>query len=222
MSLHYRLIYLLITFGSVTANVFISLGDDCQAAYYLRKFKLRSEAFPFDWVKSPHFNAVCQLIENNFENFLHPQHLTLKNIHVEHEQYKIIFLNDFHTRSLPNLVGMEEEQQTIDYHLYTVEVQAKYHRRIERFTTALQSQDFIYFIRTNATYAEAKMFVECMLKNYPESNFMLVVVQGEDPLSHFWDLAHVRSFYVQQRVPVLHNWWHDNEWRKIFRELGIL
>lgn len=221
MSLYLRLI-LLLNISAVTANVFISLGDDCQAAYYLRKFKLRNEAFPFDWVKSPNFDAVCQLIENNFENFLHPQYLTRKNFHVEHEQYKIIFLNDFHTRSLPDLVGIEPEQQSIDYHVYIDEVQAKYQRRIERFVTVLQSQDFIYFIRTNATYTEAKIFVECMLKNYPECTFILIVVNAHDPFFQSWDLTHVRNFYAQQRVPAMHNWWHESEWRKIFKELGVL
>lgn len=222
MNLYYRFCVVLISISSVNASVFISLGDDCQAAYYLRKFKLRDEAFPFDWVKTPNLDAVCQLIETNFQNFLYSQYLTVKNKHVTNEQYGIIFLNDFHTRSLPDLVGIESEEQSRDFRLYIDEVQAKYQRRIERFVTALKSPDFIYFIRTNATYTEATMFVERILKNYPESNFILIVVNAHDAFLHSWDLAHVRNFYAQQRLPALHNWWPASEWQRIFSELGIL
>lgn len=49
---------------------FISLGPWCATAASMSKHGLRSWSGPFDWVLTPCFESVLNLIENDFEDFL--------------------------------------------------------------------------------------------------------------------------------------------------------
>ena len=51
-------------------KIYVSLGTSCAIAYNLRLYKLREEAYPFDWVRVTNFNNITSLIDNKFNNFL--------------------------------------------------------------------------------------------------------------------------------------------------------
>lgn len=60
-------------------TVYIPLGIDCSIAYNLRKYKLSSTAFPFDWLKIPNIDNIVQILENDFADFLNPKLIHTKS-----------------------------------------------------------------------------------------------------------------------------------------------
>src|SRR5271156_6690476 len=54
---------------SSKAPLCISLGHSCGPAIHLRYFKLRTEAYPFDWITS-HFDSLYQALKDDFKYFL--------------------------------------------------------------------------------------------------------------------------------------------------------
>lgn len=48
---------------------FVSLGATCAVAYNLRRYGLRNEAFPFDWVRINNFSQLNEVFRSDFKNF---------------------------------------------------------------------------------------------------------------------------------------------------------
>ncbi|MEM9161802.1 MAG: DUF1796 family putative cysteine peptidase, partial [Cyanobacteria bacterium P01_F01_bin.4] len=55
-------------------TTFIPIGVDCSVTHYLRKQKMRVQAFPFDWNVTPISSAIS-LIQNGFTDFMEEQNL---------------------------------------------------------------------------------------------------------------------------------------------------
>ena len=54
----------------MSTKTFVSLGNSCSIAYNLKLCNLRTEAYPFDWVRVTNINNVTTLIDNKFNDFL--------------------------------------------------------------------------------------------------------------------------------------------------------
>lgn len=50
-------------------NEFISLGDHCVISLYMKKFGLKSQSYPFDWIIS-NMDIVIDILENKFVTFI--------------------------------------------------------------------------------------------------------------------------------------------------------
>jgi hypothetical protein len=59
--------------GKIEINFAVSLGFTCFSAEFLRKYKLRLAAYPFDWLYS-HPQMIVDCLDNNFSNFLNKKY----------------------------------------------------------------------------------------------------------------------------------------------------
>lgn len=63
-------IYRLFHFSEVIpADVVISVGNHCQAAWYMQEYGLRKFASPLDWMKGYSLESVYNLFKNGFKDF---------------------------------------------------------------------------------------------------------------------------------------------------------
>ena len=100
----------------------ISLGHFCSPAMEFERLGYRRYSFPFDWLITPSFNTVIDLIENNFIDFLNEEHMYQLKEYPSY--YRNIKLNiDFYHDFSP-LKSFDSQISTVS---------EKYHRRIERF-----------------------------------------------------------------------------------------
>ena len=76
----------------------ISLGHFCSPAMEFERLGCRKYSFPFDWLITPDFNIVIDLIENNFADFLNEEYLyQIKQYpsYYRNIKYNIDFYHDF-------------------------------------------------------------------------------------------------------------------------------
>ena len=155
---------------------YVSLGPTCSVAYQLQKMGLRSEALPFDWLRSHSVKDINTLIDTKFESFFditfvkentfpfiqddfeEPRSVKVKVW--RNKKLKIDFLHDF------------SETTTLE------DVQAKYQRRIDRFFERLKNK--CIFIRDDkyfkqAHVAEYNKLYDTLLRHNPESVLVLIV-----------------------------------------------
>ena len=75
--------------GNNTENTkFVSLGENCSSAWYLKQIGLKKASYPFDWIfSSPEIVLDC--INNNFERYLNRRFITPKpnNTSAGHSYY---------------------------------------------------------------------------------------------------------------------------------------
>lgn len=63
-------IYRLLHFSEViSADVVISVGNHCQAAWYMQRYGLRKFASPLDWMKYYSLSSVYHLFKSDFRDF---------------------------------------------------------------------------------------------------------------------------------------------------------
>jgi hypothetical protein len=107
----------------------ISLGQNCNSAWYLKQVKLKKASYPFDWIfSSPQIIIDC--IDDHFHKFLNKEFIfsTNKGKSAGHQIYHNILFN--------HRDALAEEN-----YLY-------YQRCTERFLSILNSQNPIVFIMT--------------------------------------------------------------------------
>lgn len=109
--------------------IIIPIGVDCGMANFLKKYKLRNCALPFDWVVS--YTGVSNCICNDFNLFTNPLNNN-KNI------YDIYFVHDF------NHENINDDTE-------------KYNRRIQRFKNILtETTEEVIFCRKGHAYHHHK------------------------------------------------------------------
>lgn len=107
----------------------ISLGQNCNSAWYIKQVNLKKASYPFDWIfSSPQIIIDC--IDDQFHKFLNREHIfsTNKSKSAGHKLYH---------NSLFNHRNASKE----DNFLY-------YRRATERFLSLLNSQKPVVFIMT--------------------------------------------------------------------------
>ena len=53
----------------IKADIVLSIGNHCQAAYYMDYYKLRKFSSPIDWMKYYSLDCVLEAYKNGFKNF---------------------------------------------------------------------------------------------------------------------------------------------------------
>jgi hypothetical protein len=125
----------------------VSLGNACSIAYQLKKYNLRKNAYPFDWLKILKWEDLNRIIENEFASFYDKENFKFKyfsekfpqeesGIAYIYENNGILFCHDF------NENFEESYKKYID----------KYKRRVYRFYEIIHSDREIHFIRYENKY----------------------------------------------------------------------
>jgi len=157
---------------------FVSLGSSCSIAYNLNEYKLRKEAYPFDWTRTNNLNNVSIAIDTLFDDFLNLDKFKFKcfskNFEVNGKLGSYIYYNDccsfFH-----DFNGLISE---ID----TKEFEDKYKRRINRFINLLKSDKEITFIREEFRKLNKNKIVRFIksIKNLNKNiNFSLIIITND-------------------------------------------
>ncbi|ART80333.1 DUF1796 family putative cysteine peptidase [Oceanisphaera avium] len=129
---------------------FVSLGHNCDVAYFLRYNGIRKAAYPFDWCLTP-AATVISLFENEFDDFVNIKNFSFSQPHLaayfegenKHivemdkivisghcEKYSMTFPHDFPINS----------KESYD------EVSVKYNTRAARLMELVRSNNKVFFI----------------------------------------------------------------------------
>lgn len=162
-------------------KIFIPLGSTCSVAHQLKKYGLRTQSFPFDWIRSNDFKSVKTLIENNFDDYLNINHFDFiktsckfgtKTTYVySHKKYNIKFFHDFY----------DPIERVFS------EFCSKMNRRIERLYDSFVSGQEIIFIREQLNNKNITQQMEDLIDylkiKYPETKFNYLII------SHIKDIT---------------------------------
>jgi len=123
----------------------ISLGSNCDPGLSMRILKIKSETYPFDWVRS-NTKIIFDLLQNGKNRYLSfgkkiSGDFYLKNLHY--------YTNKNFKKSHVNYYG---QHFTHYKNISTNELKNKFNRYIERFFSLLKSNKKILFIHTNEEY----------------------------------------------------------------------
>lgn len=238
--------FLYMGFLQAEKPVVVSIGPNCQVADTLRKFDIRKQAFPFDWLLTFDIEAATRAIDSYFLYWLDPQFLQYNHSHISNHYYNAHFNHDFPPlNSAQNIDSVEEVDLYVapvidpNFLTYLPSVTRKYDRRIQRLYDLLQSNESIMFMCTHTSPQAALQFVNMIETKFPNLNFTLVVVNSsnfnqselfnsmytyQDVQVIDWNIPHVKVMYAYDYDPqYLHlGWWAQHEWQRIFTELGLL
>jgi hypothetical protein len=205
-----------------TDPIAISLGFSCTTSDMLRIHNIRCAAFPFDWIRSS-FDGLCNLLQDDFLDFLNPEYLTFENTFIFNRKYTLTFHHDFPAERTEGRVDYLKE----NYLDFIGDVSGKYQRRIERFYEVLNSGRIIYLFRLSSytrpwnldlsfqTKDRVIKLRDILSNKFPNCNFILVVIDSTEEYKTDWQLDRVKNFYIQ-------NVMSKDEWGNIFKTLGLI
>jgi Putative papain-like cysteine peptidase (DUF1796). len=173
--------------------LFVSLGSHCEVAVKLRENKLRSTAFPFDWMHTFVHETFLTLLKDDFLYFSDPQALFQHPTHphvLENAIYQIEFRHDWPFETL--------ETNPFRYQEQLKRLQKKYERRISRFRKLAAYPGKVFFIRTaferendphaywlkegveSISLIQAEEIKAALTHLFPHLNFTLVIVNYKE------------------------------------------
>jgi hypothetical protein len=193
----------------------VSLGNNCAIAYQLKRYNLRNNAYPFDWLKIKDFSDLNKILDNDFEEIFHKENFKLKNVSDKFpiENYKddisyiyennnIQFCHDFSSdfeKSYQNFVD-------------------KYKRRVYRLYDLIHSDKEIHFIRDEWKYNEdlsnkINEFKNIIYKINPYCKYKLsVIINTDKPI----DIG-IKNSNIIFDINKIGDWTRSNiDWQYIF------
>lgn len=167
--------------------LFVSLGSHCGPAHILRACSMRQAAFPFDWIISFDGEALIEIIEQDFLDFLNEDYLDCNaSGALLHTRYHLEFIHEGDWR---------EDRYVLNMEIF----KPKYQRRINRFRDLGNFPGKVFFIRSayscmlmdphryyqfldniEISDAYALRLHEALKKRFPKTNISLIVTNGCD------------------------------------------
>ena len=177
---------------------FVSLGSSCSIAYNLNEYKLRKEAYPFDWTRTNNLNNVSIAIDTLFDDFLNLDKFKLKQFDESFEVNGIkgsyIYSNDY--------CSFFHDFNKLINEMDTTEFIQKYQRRINRFLELLRSNENITFIREEIGKLNKNKINKLIknLNNYnPNMKFKIIIITN-DPNYKNVNIKGVSFYFSDIRV----------------------
>lgn len=159
-------------------KVYVSLGNSCSIAHNLKLCKLRTEAYPFDWVRVTNLNNISELIENKFIDFLDIETFIFKEFsdkfEVNNKLGSYIYKNNY-------CCFYHEFENRIDQEKI-LSFKEKYKKRIDRFLQLLNSNKNIIFIREEfgkVSMNKINKFIEKLYNVNPKINFKIILITND-------------------------------------------
>ena len=181
----------------------ISLGHFCSPAMEFERLGCRKYSFPFDWLITPDFNIVIDLIENNFADFLNEEYLyQIKQYtsYYRNIKYNIDFYHDFSPlKSFDSQIS---------------EVSEKYQRRIERFYKQIETPTLFCRYITQADYEDLTKTHNRLLtiiKKYNSKNDIVYIANSD--VGNM--IENIKIYYVDKDT-------NDNASRVFLKKLPAL
>lgn len=197
----------------VQKPVFISIGAWCVPALFLRQFKLREAAYPFDWLTTgAQFENLYRVIQNNFADFLHKE-----NLYIDPQSPQ--YVQDRGTNfSIAHDFPKDQQHNILPQYLDAYEsVKAKYQRRIQRFKDTLASGKKVIFIRIDnqgqGTPQQAEHLRDLIASKYPQLDFVCIQLGYTDEYKTPWNLDHIKNYYIDAAATAGPPNWNHYCWR---------
>lgn len=202
----------------------ISLGFNCFPALNLERIGLRQQAFPFDW-NITSLRGLCNILENNFLDFLNPCYLNQKPASEKLPAVPGIFNSKYNVALAHDFPEGPAENITANWQDYLPEISEKYERRIQRFYSVCDLADTVYFFRLKSTYwifddqpedkASLIRLRDILRQKFPTNNWVLVVIDNSKKYKKDWGIPQIRNFYMCDTNKVEH-------WMHILKKLGLI
>ena len=153
----------------------ISLGPACRPVFFIKKAKLRKEAFPFDWFSGFTLDDFITLTENNFEKFFtdvidNTENKLKTHSDIKHRQLaeKNSNINSFH--HFPLDITPEE---------YYPEFIAKIRKRNKRMLERIKASKKILFITNrDEPFEHFEKFLKQMQERFPQKEFIFLNIRN--------------------------------------------
>lgn len=135
------------------ASKLVSLGENCNSAWYLKESKNKEESYPFDWIfSSP--NIVLHTITDNFSSFMDRAQITSLGEKAGHNIYHNSLFN--HRNPLSSNTNY-----------------SYYQRAVDRFINLINSSGQIIFVITVINEFKKRKrwyngFTESMIPSFPQ------------------------------------------------------
>lgn len=154
-----------------------SLGENCAAAYYLQRLKIREMSCPFDWLCNASIKTRVTLLLNRFEGFLLKENLEK----VEKHQGRELLNDDYHDIKT-GFYFFHDFTRGISLNDDFPIVKEKYDRRIARLYKRLSVSSKVLLVWVNGECnVEENDFVDTinrLNKGFPNIEFYLLVIEN--------------------------------------------
>lgn len=161
-------------FPKIKANAFISLGNACRTAYWLKKNNLRKYSLPFDYMMGYTLQTVLKTIKQGFSDWFEKYFEDKSRKGIIH-RYVVDTLN-----SIISMHGFPSDKSVEEF---MPEFKTTFTRRCERLKSILSTQKEICFVcYRNDSVSDFIFFLNKLNKMYPHCNFSLVNIihSGEE------------------------------------------
>lgn len=152
----------------ICADVFISGGNACRPAHYLKKFHLRTFSSPFDWMMVYKLNDIAHFLQNDGRGFF----AKIEEI-PQDEKYECRFIKDCQT----GMISMHDFPRDKSIDEYYPEFIDKHKRRFEKLKNEIKNAKNVVFIANrNEPMKEFKTFLEKM-QNFHKASYTLIIIR---------------------------------------------
>ena len=169
------------------------LGSWCGPALHTKRYGLRRNSFPLDWVQSGFLPEVNRLLKNKFEGYMELENMYEKNIlaHFVDEGNVVLepggtqpskahFVHDSHYKidSVHDFPKIPNQDWTVQYPAF----KNKLNHRIQNFLTKIQQSKNTLFIRYESETANYEDIIELqsILSQLTTGKFNLLIMQPVD------------------------------------------
>ncbi|GEM_PF-3671116 len=188
----------------------VSLGSHCEPALRMREQGLREQAFPFDWLITPHEGLLLAL-EEDFAHFPDPSAFFTDPAYpqrLEHRRYRLEFR---HHWPFPDDYLDEERLKC-----WIEEILAIQEKRIARFRKLKEANEPLIFVRSaqdsayggtnywwteaddSITEAQAEEIYSALARYFPGLDFSLAIINHIAPDPPLQSSDRIRYFYVSK------------------------
>ena len=155
---------------NINSDVFISLGDACRPAYWLKKAGLRKYTLPFDWMMNYNLDLVLDTLKrpnlNWFDDFSEKPAQDSFNRNVQDNVSKMISLYHF-----PQEFSVSE---------YLPVFKSIFARRQKRFVKILSNYKNVCFVMNRTDFVtDIYNVIKQICDMYPETNFSVINVRQD-------------------------------------------
>ena len=189
--------------------MFVSLGGNCAITYQLNKYKLRNQAYPFDWCRI----SIKQLINVLENNFKHYHHLSIQDISNKHQKYdnKNNILS-YESTLFKNSYGILFAHEVDDIEILSESLK----RRIQRFKSITDSITFIRLelSRPNGLFMKNLVSLCIVLYKY-FTRFRIKLIIHKSFEEYYVPLDNVDIYYFEEFCD---DWKFEHlNWNEIFK-----
>lgn len=207
----------------------ISLGPACRPVFYIKKAKLRKEAFPFDWFNGFSLDDFITLTENNFEKFFTDVIDNTENKLKTNSNIKYRQLND----KKNNISSLHHFPLDITPEEYYPEFIAKIRKRNKRMQERIKSSKKILFITNrDEPFEHFEKFLKQMQERFPQKEFVFLNIRNsKNKYKRTIDISNSLKI-IEFGFEDIHedgsdnknpNWWMGNrqEWKAIVYSISL-